>query len=183
MRVLSLLLLASAQVLAADPKSERDRAFEDLVLADLHRPFPTDADLSKRFADHCKEFEQLVEMAKSDKEVVRIAPDFTWTTSSVAWPRPDSELGFSKDRWDTYRRLFRTLSIEAGILRPWQHRDAVYLLIQTKGLVTGGSMKGYAYSEVPLEPQCDSLDKPEAVHTEVCFKPLGSSWYLVLEQD
>ena len=183
MRVLSLLLLAAAQVFAADPKSERDRAFEDIVLADLRRPFPTDSELIKRFADRRKDLEQLVAMAKTDKDLVRIAPDFTWTTSSVAWPRPDSALGFSKDRWDAYRRLFRTLGLDAGVLRPPEHRDAVYLLVQTKGLVTGGSTKGYAYSEAPLEPQCHSLDKPEAVHTDICFKPLGGKWYLFLEQD
>ncbi len=182
MRVLSLLLLVAVQVFAADPKSERDRAFEDLVLADLRRPFPTDAELIKRFTDHRKEFDQVVSMAKDDKELVRVAPDFTWTTSSVAWPRPDSELGFSKARWDAYRRLFRMLAVEAGVLRPWEHRDAIYLLVQTKGLVTGGSTKGYAYSDAPLDPRCQSLDQPLR-GDGVCFKPIDEKWYIYLEQD
>src|SRR4030095_8338901 len=160
MRVFALLVLATTQLIAAD-QSERGRAFEELVLADLRRPFPSDANLSKRFAEHRKEFEQLVAMAKADREVIRIAPDFTFTTTSAAWPRPDSELGFTPQRWDEYRHLFQALGIEAGILRPWDHRDAVYLIVQGKGLVVGGSAKGYAYSDNPLEPQCDSLDSRE----------------------
>jgi len=182
-RVLPLILLTAAQLSAADPtsESERDRAFMDLVLADVRRPFPTDAELTQRLADHREEFEQLVAMAKADKDLVRIAPDFTWTTSSVAWPRPASELGFTTQRWDEYRGLFHTLGIEAGILRPSDHADAVYLLVQTKGLMIGGSVKGYAHSDTVLQPRCDSLDKPEAIRDiEICFKPLGGKWYLYL---
>jgi hypothetical protein len=182
MRVLPLLMLAAIQLYAADPQSQRDQAFRDLVVADLRRPFPTDAELSKRLADHRREFEQLAAMAKGDKELLRIAPDFTWTTSSVAWPRPDSQLGFTLERWDEYRRLFRGLGLEAGVLRPYDHRDAVYLLVQTKGLVTGGSTKGYAYSDTPLEPRCDSLDAPLR-GDGICFKPLDDKWYIYLQQD
>jgi hypothetical protein len=186
MRVLPLLVLGVTQLCAADPASESElgRAFREVVLADLRRPFPTDAELSQRLADHRKEFEQLVAMAKADKELIRIAPDFTVTTTSAAWPRPISELGFTPQRWDEYRHLFQTLGLEAGILRPPDHRDDVYFLVQTKGLVTGGSEKGYAYSEMALQPRCESLDKPEAIRdTEICFKPLGGNWYLYLEQD
>jgi hypothetical protein len=153
-------------------------------LADLRRPFPTDVELTQRLADHWKEFEQLVAMAKTDKELVRIAPDFTWTTSSVVWPRPASELGFTTQRWDEYRRLFHTLGIEAGILRPSDPPDAVYLIVQTKGLMIGGSVKGYAYSHTMLQPHCDSLDKPEAIpENESCYKPLGGEWYLYLQRE
>ena len=184
MRVLPFLVIAAAQLFAAD---DPGREFMELVLADMRRPFPTDAELSQRLVDHRKDFERLVAMAKDDKELVRIAPDFTWTTSSVAWPRPDSELGFTPQRWDEYRHLFRSLGIEAGILRPWDHRDAVYLIVQAKGLSIGGSAKGYAYSDTALEPRCDSLDNREVRkardETEIYFKPLGGKWYLYLEQD
>ena len=182
MRTIPLLMLIALSVYAADPQSQRDQAFRDLVTADLRRPFPKDAELSKRLAEHRRDFEQLVSMARADKELVRIAPDFTWTTSSVAWPRPDSQLGFAPARWDEYRRLFRGLGLEAGVLRPPDHRDAVYLLVQTKGLVTGGSTKGYAYSDTALEPRCESLDAP--LRDEgTCFKPLDDRWYIFLQQD
>jgi hypothetical protein len=185
MRVLTLLVLAAAQLCSAEPPSDSEtKAFEDLVLADLRRPFPSDAELGDRLLKHRKDFEQLVAMAKADKELVRIAPDFTWTRSSVAWRRPASELGFTVERWNEYRRLFHTLGLEAGILRPWDRPDAIYLLAQTKGIVTAGSSKGYAYSDSALEPQCESLEKRETGgQSGICFKRLGGEWYLYLEQD
>jgi hypothetical protein len=58
------------------------------------------------------------------------------------------------------------------------------LIVQTKGLMIGGSMKGYAYSDTALQPRCDSLDKSEAIRdVEICFKPLGGKWYLYLERE
>jgi hypothetical protein len=140
MRFLPLLVFAAAQLCPAQPSpdSERESVFEKLVLADLRRPFPTDAELSQRLAHGRKDFEQLVAMAKADSELVRIAPDFTCTTSGMAWPGPASELGFTVQRRDEYRRLFHTLGIKAGVLRPWDPPDAIYLPVQTKGFVTGG---------------------------------------------
>ena len=184
MRVLALLIIAGAQLFAAD---DPGREFIELVLADMRRSFPTDAELGQRLAEHRNDFEQLVAMAKADKQLTRIASDFTWTTNNLAWPRPESELGFSVERWNEYRRLFQTLGLEGGVLRPWDHPDAVYLIVQGKGLVTAGSTKGYAYSDTPLEPRFDSLDNRE-VHkardeTETCFKSLDGTWYLYLEQD
>lgn len=187
MRVLSLVLLIIARICAAQgssPDAERGKAFLELVKASLRRPFPSDAQLGQRLTDHRKDFDQLVAMARTDKELLRIAPDFTWTTSSIVWPRPASKLGFTPERWDEYRRLFHTLGLEAGILRPWNHREAVYLIVQTKGLIVNGSIKGYAYSETTLQPQCQSLDKPEAIgENEICFKPLDGKWYLYVEQE
>ena len=62
MRVLLLLVIAAAQLFAAD---DPGREFMELVLADMRRPFPTDAELSQRLVDHRKDFEQLVAMAKA----------------------------------------------------------------------------------------------------------------------
>jgi hypothetical protein len=163
--------------------SERGQEFKDLVLADLRRPFPTDAELRERFAQLRTDFEKLVTMAQEENELIRIAPDFTWTRSSMGRPRPDSELGFSLERWNEYRRIFQILGLEAGILRPWDQPNAIYLIAQTKGLSIGGSCKGYGYSEVPLEPIC-SLDQDKGpTETGICFKPLGGNWYLYLEWD
>jgi hypothetical protein len=184
MRVLPLLIIAAAQLFAAD---DPGREFMELVLADMRRPFPTDAELSQRLVDHRESFEQLVAMAKADNEVVRIAPDFTWTSTNFGWPRPDSELGFTPQRWDEYRQLFNALGLKGGIVRPWEHPDAVYLIVDGKGLVIGGSAKGFAYSDTALEPHCDSLDNREVRKarddTEIWFKPLGGKWYLYLQQD
>jgi len=173
-----------AESLAGTSDSGPGSAFEELVMADLRRPFVTDAQLSERFAQRRADFEKLIVMAQADDLLVRIAPDFTWTTTSMAWPRPDSQLGFTLERWNAYRRLFQNLGLEAGIMRPSDHPNAIYLIAQTKGLVTGGSSKGYAYSDTPLEPLCQSLDQGKArTQSRICFKPLNGKWYLYLEWD
>jgi len=163
----------------------RDSMFEALVVADVRRPFPTDAQLVQRFSQHRAQFDQLIVMARADTELVRIAPDFTWTRQSVAWPRAESELGFSPRRWDQYRQLFQTLGLEAGVLqRPQDTPRVIYLLAQTKGLVTGGSVKGYAYSDAELAPQCESLDQSRGPDRRgICYKSLAPHWYLYLEWD
>jgi hypothetical protein len=61
MRVFALLILAGAQLLAAD---DPGREFMELVLADMLRPYPTDAELSQRFAEHQEDFARLVAMGK-----------------------------------------------------------------------------------------------------------------------
>lgn len=157
---------------------------EALVLADLGRPFPSDAELAAMFSQHLDVFQQLIRMVHEDAVLVRIAPGFTWTTQTVAWPRPDSELGFTRERWDEYRRIFRLLQLNAGILRrPGERPAVVYLLADTKGLVTGGSVKGYAWSQTMLSPQCESLDAPptSGARRGICFKFLRNEWNLYYE--
>ena len=170
---------------SATQQRARDSTFEALVMADVRRPFPTDSELGARWKQHQSPFDQLILMARVDSELVRIAPDFTWTRKSVAWPRAASDLGFSRDRWDQYRGLFKSLGLEAGLLqRPQDEPRVIYLMAQTKGLVTSGSVKGYAYSDAHLEPQCQSLDQSRGVsRSGICYKPLGGDWYLYLEWD
>jgi hypothetical protein len=170
---------------SATQQRARDSTFEALVMADVRRPFPTDSELGTRWRQHQTLFDQLIVMARVDSELVRIAPDFTWTRKSVAWPRAASDLGFSQDRWDQYRRLFKGLGLEAGLLHRSQDEPRIiYLMAQTKGLVTSGSAKGYAYSDAHLEPQCQSLDRSRGdSRSGICYKPLGGNWYLYLEWD
>jgi len=170
---------------SATQQRARDSTFEALVMADVRRPFPTDSELGARWQQHQTLFNRLIVMARVDSELVRIAPDFTWTRKSVAWPRAASELGFSLDRWDQYRGLFKNLGLEAGLLqRPQDQPRIIYLMAQTKGLVTSGSVKGYAYSDAQLEPQCQSLDQSRGDNRSgTCYKRLGGNWYLYLEWD
>ena len=106
-------------------------------------PHPSDDTLLRNFQEHEADFALLARMASEDSRVVRIAYDFTWLEDNAGWPRPESELGFSRQRWDEYRRLFRKLDLEAGLLN--HQPDIILFLASTKGLMTGGSMKGYAY--------------------------------------
>jgi len=83
-------------------------------MADVRRPFPTDSELGARWQQHQPLFDRLIVMARVDSELVRIAPDFTWTRNSVAWPRAASDLGFSAFKgtvmFPTVRAVGRSLS-------------------------------------------------------------------------
>src|SRR5229473_1251573 len=144
-------------------------------------PHPTDADLEETFRHHEVEFTKLIAMSKIDSRVTRIAPDFTWLDDNSRWPRSDSELGFSRERWNEYRQLFKRLGLKGGINRPLDV-ETVYLIASTRGMVTSGSAKGYAYSEQNLLPTTDSLDHiPSRLANErFVYKKIQEHWYLYL---
>jgi len=127
-------------------------------------------------------------MAKEDPHVVRIASDFTWLDSDYHWPRPDSQIGFSKERWDEYRSMFSKLGLNGGLA--WSRDGSIFLTASAKGLTIAGSEKGYVYSVKPLSPTFDSLDN---MHEEIkngkvtpglpVYRKIKEGWYLYYEGD
>jgi hypothetical protein len=144
---------------------------------------PSDAVLGRRLVEHHAEFDSLVSMAQIDSHVTRIAQDFTWLDSSAAWPRPNDRLGFSQERWNDYRRRFRSLGLDLGITRTEDEPGVVFLDVSGVGMVTGGASKGYAYSLRPLTPIVASLDDPDTGGRKNgrLYKPLGGQWYIYYE--
>src|SRR5262245_61430813 len=146
-------------------------------------PHPTDDALIANFQRHEADFDLLARMSQEDSNLVRIAPDFTWTRESAAWPRPESELGFSRPRWGEYRSLFRKLGLTSGLLN--YQPDLILCLASTKGLVTGGSSKGYAYSAKEPLLIVDSLDnysfKDSIKDINIVYRKLKGNWYLYYE--
>src|SRR6266446_2633760 len=147
-----------------------------LMSLDESRPDPSDQYLENMFRSHEADFNKLVEMSNADSHVVRIAPDFTWLDNNAGWPRPESELGFSKQRWDEYRSLFSKLGLNSGILN--YQPDLILFLASTKGLVTGGSSKGYAYSLKEPEVIVEALDNASFSKSGIVYKRLKGNWYL-----
>ncbi len=121
-------------------------------------------------------------MSKEDAHVVRVAPDFTWLDTTAQWPRPDSQLGFTRERWDEYRRLFKKTGVESGFYRPEDNgrRNILFLPIEATGMVTGGIEQGYAYTEVEPSPLVDSLEhlSIDVKSLQPVFKKLRGNWYL-----
>src|SRR5260370_21678120 len=144
----------------------------------------SDESLVRRFNQHQTEFSELIEMSKIDSRVVRIEHAFTWLDNDVSWPRPDSQIGFSSDRWNQYRRIFDALGLKQGLLRTLD-TDTVYLIVSTEGNVTSGSSKGYAYSEKPLSPLSESLDRipPALRNSTQVFRKLKENWYLYYQSN
>jgi len=148
------------------------------LLLDSSEHLPDEA-LIKRFYRYEKDFETLAQMAAEDSKVTRIANDFTWLENNAAWPRPGSELGFSRERWENYRRLFNKLGIKGGISRKG-HPETIFLLSSTTGLATGGDEKGYAYCGHEPTPLVDSLDSIpiEVKSLQQVYKRVKGNWYL-----
>lgn len=155
--------------------------FVSLFLAGCNHP--VDTNLEQVFFANGADFDHLVRMAQEDRHVIRIAQDFTWLAKTSAWPRPESELGFSRERWEEYRRLFRKLGLTGGIVRSEDYPSVIFFMASGSGLATGGSEKGYAYSGDEPSPQLNSLDDAKRVHASVqtlhpAFKKLRDNWYL-----
>ena len=141
---------------------------------------PGDGDLQETFRQHEADFNRLVSMSNVDSKVIRIAPSFTRLDDNYAWPRPDSELGFSKERWDEYRKLFSSLRLTEGLERPADEPEVILMIASTKGLSLGGSMKGYAYSPNDLSPILDSLENVpnDSLNGKPVYRRIKPHWYL-----
>ena len=151
---------------------------------DTRREHPIDAKLIRAFQKNEATFRTLVQMSNEDSNVSRIAYDFTRLETNWNWPRTDSQLGFSKKRWDQYRALFSKLNLPSGLYRGTNAELAVvFLAASSKGMTLRGSSKGYAFCEHPLSPLHDSLDQhpfdprnPEK--HGVAFRRIKEHWYL-----
>jgi hypothetical protein len=171
MRLILFMLLVCIAVVAQDPFN-------------LDKPHPSDDTLIANFQKNEADFNKLVAMSNEDAKVIRIANDFTRLENNWAWPRPDSELGFSKQRWDEYRALFGKLGLESGLTRESDSKGPIIFMIAfSKGMVNRGSSKGYAYSEHELTPVFASLDQNpvepgKRQKHDVVYRQIKSHWYL-----
>jgi hypothetical protein len=136
---------------------------------------PHDATLERQFPGRESDLQQLVLMAGQDKHLDRIAPDFTWLDTDASWPR--ANVGFSHERWNRYRDLFRHAGLPVGIMK--DAGDTIYFPIYSAGIVPAGSEKGYVYSEKPLSPTVASVDWMSG---DLGFKPLGKNWYIYRDE-
>lgn len=143
---------------------------------------PSDQTLEDNLRQHQAEFNELIKMSNLDPRVIRIADDFTWLDTNANWPRPDSEIGFSKERWDEYRRAFHSLGLKYGLMRPMD-TESIFLIVSSAGTVSSGSSKGYAYSIMPLSPLVDSLQETSIAHQHAVYKKLSDNWYLFLQRN
>ena len=153
-----------------------------LVTGNCSSPHLSDAALEKNFQSHESDFERLLTMSKADSRLMRIAPDFTWLVDDPNWPRPKEKLGFSEERWSEYRQLFSKLGLANGLLI-YRDEETTYFLATSTGLVTGGSSKGYVFSERPLTPLVDSLESvsPDILAkspNRMAYKRIKTNWYL-----
>ncbi len=149
----------------------------------LDRPHPTDSSLIANFEANEADFNRLVQMCEEDANMVRIAPEFLWRTDHAGWPRPESEWGITRERWDEYRKLFKKVDLDNGLVN--YQPDLIHMFASNKGLLTGGSSKGYAYSIKTPALIADVLDnyefQPPHKDIEVVYRRIKGNWYLYFE--
>ena len=150
-----------------------------LSISPLDRSLSTDDELAANYLKHEADFQRLAEMSDRDEHVTRIASNFTWLKTTAAWPRPESEWGISKARWDEYRTIFANLALPDGITRE-ESGEVIYFFASSVGLGVSGSTKGYAFARREPETIVDSLDDPTSwpKGKHMYFKRLKGNWYL-----
>lgn len=145
------------------------------------RPLPSDQELESIFEEHKQDFDRLKRMSEEDVDFVRVAYNFVWRSDDFSL-NPDK--GLPNARWDEYRQLFDKLRLNGGIARPVDQK-MLMLISASRGMVTGGSSKGYAYSEIPPGPLYESLDSitPNEIGSNPAFKRIRGNWYLYVKFD
>jgi hypothetical protein len=120
----------------------------------------------------------ILAMAQEDRHVIRIAPDFTWLEGNMDWPRPEEQLGFSRERWMKYRQLFEEADVPAGISRS---DSEVFFLVESCGIVGSGRTNGYVHTTTTPSPILEDLGD---LQTEgIGYVPLEGDWYLFAGRD
>ena len=152
------------------------------------RPHPADDELLTNFRAHQAEFEQLRKMCQEDAQMVRIADHFLWKEDTVRWPRPEPEWGISRERWDAYKDLFIKVKLDNGLVS--YQPKGIHFFANNRGMVTGGSSKGYAYLAQSPNQLFDSIDyfsdhslSSADVAGATAFRRIEGDWYLFIEKD
>jgi hypothetical protein len=153
---------------------------------------PSDASLERRFNKERPELELLVTMMDKDWNMSRIASDFTWRQDNLAWPRPETEWGISKERWNDYKKLFIETRVSDGTLRREKSSD-VLLVVWSWGIVPSGIGVSYLYCGPPrngyahTEPPClENKDSGRAERSDgyiYRYKKIGKDWFIYEESE
>ena len=157
-----------------------------------HRP--SDESLEKQFTKQRPNFERLVKMMDEDWQMSRIAPDFTWRQDTVAWPRPESEWGISRDRWDDYRKVFRRVGAKDGTTRREKSSDII-VDVWSWGIVPAGVGVGYLHCGQPRngyahteEPCSENQESGRDMHGHSTsygyrYRKIAPDWYIYEESN
>ncbi|MFC1457620.1 hypothetical protein ACETIH_12995 [Microvirga arabica] len=147
----------------------------------------SDAEFIEWFKKNESDFLRLQQMALEENAVEQIARHFCRDTAGNTHNHPSVPHGFSLERWDVYRKLFKKLGLDAGIFiqRPDSRwiPNSVMMGSSTAGISISGSEKGYLWSGTTPEPLVEHLDHPLPPEggepwKYMGFMPFKPNWYL-----
>ena len=148
-------------------------ALTGCVEPSLHK---SDRSLEELFDRSQADFSRLLAMTEQDKIQI------LWTKTREMEPSGSS---LSDNRWSQYTNLCDAI----GIRKIERTANRLLLISTTESQAFGHeTVKGYAYSQVPLSPTVTSLDggiPGEYVSGSkgLAYKPLKSGWYLFMQED
>jgi hypothetical protein len=142
---------------------------------------PSDATLTKRFAKHRAELEQLANMANGETQLVRIAPSFAKTIKGERVSFSGTQTVLSEQRIAEYRRLFKSAGLKDGLYKSAADGDVFLSIRRSSKVDPAGSSFGYLfcpalderYGFVPCMENRDSGKKGA-----YRWKRLDSKWFL-----
>jgi hypothetical protein len=147
-------------------------------VSNSHKP-PSDQKLLENFDRHEATFDQLIQMAQTDKGLTRVDED---------WTRPENPqtINVSSARISTYRRLLK----EAGVPRGFQVTDTAdevdFYYWGIGSAISSDTDKGYAYLTMPpfnLLPSLDGShpDERNGDNGVKTYRHIRGNWYLFYE--
>lgn len=138
-----------------------------------YRPLTSDEELTKYFFQHRADFEHIVRMMDEDSNVRSVYEEFVALTDSPVWTK-DDQTGFSTERWNEYKRVFRQLgplihrvSKENGTIEIASATIAVSDIDEYESVVTS---KNYVYIKTSDNPVLPST-----------YKKIDTDWYIHLD--
>ena len=143
------------------------------------RRFPTDADMEKAFSENRSDFDRIVRMSNEDSNLTNIRYTFT-VVEGKGSSSDTGDVGLSEERWDEYRKLFKKIGLQSGIVRG--DDGSIHFL----AFGVSGGFKGYFYStsDPPIgNIKCtdESLEIPGRLQNiKFICKNLDDNWYLFL---
>lgn len=151
----------------------------------FNNPLTSDKKLTENFYNHQANFERLVKMADEDKNVMSVYKDSVALNGYYYW-RDDSQEGFSSNRWNEYKKLFKELGVpfihrvskSDGIIQISSASIAVSDIDDYERIVIS---KGYAYSLKEPSPLVDSLDGMGFKTQGTFYKRIDKNWYLFFD--
>lgn len=172
----------------------------DAISGNSTKKFPTDAELEIIFDEKRNVFEKLIQMSNENPKVIWITHDYTDVlgASRSGEMGKGRAIGFSEERWEEYKQLFKDIGLNTGLARLGQdggiYTEGIYLIADSKGML-GGTEKGYVYTtkKIDKELMVDSIDGVSKDIDEkriiikkdyaIFYKKLEENWYIYIETD
>ena len=140
---------------------------------------PSDQRLLSNFDKHEAAFNKLIEMLKTDRDLIRV--DENWTE-----PKHPETVGVSPARIANYRQMLRGARVPRGFQAETFVYEVDFFYWMIGSAISSDTIKGYAYITRPPMEVLNSLDgfRPnpkDADDTIKMYRRIRGNWYLFFE--